>query len=334
MKAILCTQFGTPDELELADIPQPAAGPGEAVVRIKAAALNFFDTLIIAGKYQHKPLFPFSPAAEFAGVVESIDPGVTGIAPGDRVMASTGWGAAREAIAIPAHELVKIPDTLDFERAAGLTVTYGTTLYALRERAELKSDETLVVLGASGGTGLAAIEIGKIMGARVIACASSDEKLTFAQAHGADETVNYATEDLRSALKKLGGERGVDVVYDPVGGPYAEPAVRALGWEGRYLVIGFAAGEIPKLPLNLVLLKSCDIRAAGPARHDDADRAVGRARQAQRACAYSLSIGGDRGGAQSHRRPQGDGKDRVTPVEAARCATAPAYSLPLPDAPA
>jgi NADPH2:quinone reductase len=251
MKAILCTHFCTPGELELADIPEPKAGAGEAVVRIKAAALNFFDTLIIAGKYQHKPLFPFSPAAEFAGVVESIDPGVTGIAPGDRVMASPGWGAARE---------VKIPDTLDFARAAGLTVTYGTTLYALRERAELKSDETLVVLGASGGTGLAAIEIGKIMGARVIACASSDEKLTFAQAHGADETVNYATEDLRSALKKLGGERGVDVVYDPVGGPYAEPAVRALGWEGRYLVIGFAAGEIPKLPLNLVLLKSCDIR--------------------------------------------------------------------------
>jgi NADPH2:quinone reductase len=260
MKAVLCTHFGTPDELELAEIPDPHAGSGEAVVRIKAAALNFFDTLIVAGKYQHKPPFPFSPAAEFAGLVESVGAGVRDIAPGDRVMGNIGWGAAREAVAVPADVLVKIPDKLDFERAAGLTVTYATTLYALRERAALKPGETLAVLGASGGTGLAAIEIGKIMGARVIACASSDEKLTFARAHGADETVNYATEDLRNALKRLGGERGIDVVYDPVGGSYAEPAVRSLGWEGRYLVVGFAAGEIPKLPLNLVLLKSCDIR--------------------------------------------------------------------------
>jgi NADPH:quinone reductase len=260
MKAILCNRFCTPDELELADIPEPQAGPGEAVVRIKAAALNFFDTLIIAGKYQHKPPFPFSPAAEFSGVVESVGPGVTTVAPGDRVMANTGWSAAREAVAVPAELLVKLPDGLDFDRAAGLTVTYGTTLYALRVRAELQAGETLVVLGASGGTGLATIEIGKIMGARVIACASSDEKLDFARAHGADETVDYAGEDLRAALKKLGGERGIDVVYDPVGGPYAEPALRSLGWEGRYLVVGFAAGEIPKIPLNLVLLKSCDIR--------------------------------------------------------------------------
>src|SRR5487761_368499 len=260
MKAILCTHFGGPDELEFTEIDEPQAGPGEAVVRVKAAALNFFDTLIIAGKYQHKPPFPFSPAAEFAGVVESIGAGVTGIATGDRVMGNIGWGAAREAVAVPADLLVKVPDTLDFDRAAGLTVTYGTTLYALRERAELKSGETLVVLGASGGTGLAAIEIGKIMGARVIACASSDEKLDFARAHGADETVNYTGEDLRAALKRLGGDRGIDVVYDPVGGPYAEPALRSLGWEGRYLVVGFAAGEIPKIPLNLVLLKSCDIR--------------------------------------------------------------------------
>jgi NADPH2:quinone reductase len=260
MKAILCSHFCAPDELELADIEEPHAGPGEAVVRVKSAALNFFDTLIIAGKYQHKPPFPFSPAAEFAGVVESIGAGVTGVAPGDRVMGNIGWGAAREAVAVPAQQLVKVPEGLDFDRAAGLTVTYGTTLYALQKRAELKSGETLVVLGASGGTGLAAIEIGKIMGARVIACASSDDKLAFARRHGADETVNYATEDLRDALKKLGGEHGIDVVYDPIGGPYAEPAVRSLAWEGRYLVVGFAAGEIPKLPLNLVLLKSCDIR--------------------------------------------------------------------------
>jgi NADPH2:quinone reductase len=260
MKAVLCTHFGTIDDLVLSDLPEPTPGPGEAVVRIKAAALNFFDTLIIAGKYQHKPPFPFSPAAEFAGVVEQIGPGVTGVAPGDRVMGNIGWGAAREAVAVPAQALVKVPDQLDFDRASGLTVTYGTTLYALRERAALKSGETLAVLGASGGTGLAAIEIGKIMGARVIACASSDDKLAFAREHGADETVNYAREDLRAALKLIGGEHGIDAVYDPVGGPYAEPAVRSLAWEGRYLVVGFAAGEIPKLPLNLVLLKSCDIR--------------------------------------------------------------------------
>ncbi len=278
MKAILCTRFGTPDDLQLADIAPPTAGSGQAVVRIKAAALNFFDLLIIAGKYQHKPPFPFSPASEFAGIVESVGAGVTEFAPGDRVMGSTGWGAAREVLAADTKQLVKIPDNLDFERAAGLTVTYATTLYGLRERGKLKSGETLVVLGASGGVGLAAIEIGKIIGARVIACASSDEKLAFARKHGADETVNYASEDLRGALKRLGGERGVDVVYDPVGGSYAEPAVRALGWEGRYLVVGFAAGEIPKLPLNLVLLKSCDIRGvlwgAWALREPDGQRAL------------------------------------------------------------
>ena len=260
MKAVLCTHFGPPDALKLDDIDPPRAGPGEAVVAVKAVALNFFDTLIIAGKYQHKPPFPFSPGAEFAGVVESVDSGVADIRPGDRVIGYCGWGAARERVAVRAERLVKIPDQLDFERAAGLTVTYGTTLYALRERAELRSGESLAVLGASGGTGLAAIELGKIMGARVIACASSDEKLAFAREHGADDSVNYERDDLRGALRKLGGERGIDVVYDPVGGRYAEPALRSLGWLGRYLVVGFAAGEIPKIPLNLALLKSCDIR--------------------------------------------------------------------------
>ena len=260
MRAVLCSHFGTADELELADIPEPQAEPGEAVVRVKAAALNFFDTLIIAGKYQYKPPFPFSPAAEFSGIVESIGAGVTEFAPGDRVMGHMGWGAAREAVAIAVRQLAKLPDALDFERAAGLNVIYATTLYALRDRAQLKPRETLAVLGASGGTGLAAIELGKMMGARVIACASSDEKLAFARAHGADETVNYASEDLREALRRFGGEHGIDVVYDPVGGTYAEPAVRSLAWLGRYLVVGFAAGEIPKLPLNLVLLRGCDIR--------------------------------------------------------------------------
>ena len=260
MRAILCTRAGTPDDLELADLPDPVAGPGEAVVRVAAAALNFFDTLIIAGKYQYKPAFPFSPGAELAGTIESLGPGTSGLAVGDRVTGYARFGAARERIAIAAGRLTKLPDALDFNRAAGLSVTYGTSYYALKNRAGLKRGETLAVLGASGGVGLAAVELGKLMGARVIACASSDDKLAFAHEHGAAETVNYATSDLRDALKRLGGEHGIDVIYDPVGGAYAEAALRSMAWEGRFLVVGFAAGEIPKLPLNLVLLKSCDVR--------------------------------------------------------------------------
>jgi NADPH:quinone reductase len=259
MKALLCTHLGGPDDLEFRDVPEPSAGPGEAVVRVEAAALNFFDTLIIAGKYQIKPELPFSPAAEFAGTVETVGAGVTAVAPGDRVAGYVGYGAARERVAVAADQLVTLPDGLDAARAAGLIVTYGTAFYALQDRAQLKPGETLAVLGASGGVGLAAVELGRIMGARVIACASSADKLHFARVHGADEVVNYATEDLRAALRRLGGEHGIDVVFDPVGGPHAEAALRSLAWLGRFLVIGFAAGDIPKLPLNLVLLKSCDV---------------------------------------------------------------------------
>jgi len=259
MKALLCTRYGTPDDLELADIPDPAPGPGEAVVRVAAAALNFFDTLIIAGKYQTKPPMPFSPAAEFAGTVEAVGAGVTGIATGDRVLGYAGYGAARQRIAIAAERLVKIPPALDFDRAAGICVTYGTTLYALKDRAHLKRGETLAVLGASGGVGLAAVELGKLMGARVIACASSEEKLAFARKHGADEGIDYAKDDLKDGLRRATNGNGADVIYDPVGGAYAELALRSIAWEGRFLVVGFAAGEIPKLPLNLVLLKSCNV---------------------------------------------------------------------------
>jgi NADPH2:quinone reductase len=260
MKALLCTRYGPPDDLVLSEIPDPVAGEGEVVVRIHAAALNFFDTLIIAGKYQVKPPFPFSPAAECAGVVESLGKGVTTLEVGDRVLAYTRFGAARERITLSAAQVVRIPDGLDFDHAAGLCVTYGTSLYALKDRGGLKAGETLAVLGASGGVGLAAIEIGKLMGARVIACASSPEKIDFARAHGADAGIDYSKEDLKQALRKLTDGRGVDVVYDPVGGPYSEPALRSMAWEGRFLVIGFAAGDIPKMPLNLVLLKSCDVR--------------------------------------------------------------------------
>jgi len=259
MKAIICSGYGTPDDLELRDLPEPEAGEGEVVVKVAAAALNFFDTLLIAGKYQVKPDFPFSPAAEFAGTVHATGPGVTNFKVGDRVMSYAAYGAAREYYVQKASRLVKVPEALDLERAAGLSVTYGTTIHALKDRAKLKAGETLAVLGAAGGTGLAAIEIGKLMGARVIACTSSDEKCAFAKQHGADETVNYGSADLRTELKRLGGTHGIDVIYDPVGDKYAEPAIRSMAWEGRYLVIGFAGGEIPKIPLNLVLLKGCDI---------------------------------------------------------------------------
>jgi NADPH2:quinone reductase len=259
MKALLCKHYGTPDDLTVADIAGPAAGPGEAVVRVRAAALNFFDTLIIAGKYQTKPAMPFSPAAEFAGVVDSVGEGVTGLKAGDRVLGYSGFGAAREQIAARADRLVPIPDTLDFDRAAGLCVTYGTTLHALKDRGHLRNGETLAVLGASGGVGLAAVELGKLMGARVIACASSDDKLAFVKKHGADDVINYARDDLKDALRNATGGKGAAVIYDPVGGPYAEPALRAIAWQGRLLVVGFAAGEIPKMPLNLALLKGCDI---------------------------------------------------------------------------
>jgi NADPH2:quinone reductase len=259
MKAILCTHFGGPADLEYGELPDPAPAAGEVVVAVKAAALNFFDTLLIAGKYQFKPPFPFSPAAEFSGVIERVGDGVTTFKAGDRVLGYGGHGAAREKVAISAQRVVKIPDSLDFDRAAGLTVIYGTTLHALKDRAHLKSGETLAVLGASGGTGLAAIELGKLMGARVIACASSDDKLAFCRERGADDVINYATADLKDALRKATGGKGADVIYDPVGGAYAEAALRSIAWQGRFLVIGFAAGEIPKIPLNLALLKGCDI---------------------------------------------------------------------------
>jgi len=260
MKALVATRPSTPDDLTIVDLPDPEAGPGQAVVRVEAVALNFFDLLIIAGTYQYKPDFPFSPGAEFAGTVERLGPGVTGLKSGDRVIGYAGWGAARERIAVTAARLIPMPAGVDANRAAGLIVVYGTSYYALKHRAGLKPSETLAVLGASGGVGLAAVELGKLMGARVIACASSDDKLDFAREHGADEGLNYADTDLRDGLRKLGGDHGIDVVYDPIGDKYAEPALRSLAWYGRYLVVGFAAGQIPKLPLNLVLLKSCDVR--------------------------------------------------------------------------
>jgi NADPH2:quinone reductase len=259
MKAALCKTLDGPDAIVIEDLPDPVAGPGEVVVRVKAAALNFFDTLITRGKYQHKPPLPFSPVAEIAGIVESVGPGVTTIKPGMRVCGHVGSGGAREKVAVKAEMLVPVPDGVSDEAAASVTTTYGTGIHGLRDRGQVKSGETVAVLGASGGAGLAAVELAKIMGAHVIAAASSDEKLAMCKAHGADGLLNYASTDLKQGLRDLTGGRGVDVIYDCVGGDYAEPALRSIAWGGRFLVIGFAAGSIPKIPLNLALLKNCAI---------------------------------------------------------------------------
>jgi NADPH2:quinone reductase len=255
MKAALCKTLDGPAGIVIEDIAPPKACPGQAVIAVKAAALNFFDTLITRGKYQVRPELPFSPSGEVAGVVESLGPGVEGFAVGDRVLACVGYGGAREKVAVAADALVRIPGGVSDEIAAGVSVTYGTAIHGLKDRAQLKPGETVAVLGAAGGAGLAAVEIAKLMGARVIAVASSEEKLAVTRAHGADEAVNYGADDLKEGLRALTGEAGVDVVYDCVGGPSSEAALRALGWQGRLLVVGFASGEIPKIPLNLLLLK-------------------------------------------------------------------------------
>jgi NADPH2:quinone reductase len=255
MKAVLCKQYGPPDSLVVEELASPRAGAGEVVVSVKAASLNFPDVLIIQNKYQFKPPLPFSPGSELAGVVKEVGDGVKGYKAGDKVMAFTTYGAFAEEVKTEANRLLPIPEGMSFTEAAAFVLTYGTTDHALRDRAGLKSGETLLVLGAAGGVGLAAVEVGKALGAKVIACASSEDKLAVCKSHGADATINYATEDLREGVKALTDGRGVDVVYDPVGGAYTEPAFRSLAWRGRLLVVGFAAGEIPKLPLNLALLK-------------------------------------------------------------------------------
>ncbi len=262
MKALLCRQYGPPDSLVIEDLPSPAAGPGEVVVSVKAAGVNFPDVLIIQNKYQLKPPLPFSPGSELAGVVKDVGAGVVHVAPGDRVMAITSYGAFAEEVKTEAARTHAVPEGMDDVTAAAFLFAYVTSHHALRDRAQLKAGETLLVLGAAGGVGLAAVEIGKALGARVIACASTDDKLAVCRRHGADAAINYASEDLRERIKQLTDGRGVDVVFDPVGGPYTEPALRSTAWRGRLLTIGFAAGEIPKIPLNLPLLKGCSIVGA------------------------------------------------------------------------
>lgn len=260
MKALLCEALGPPETLVIRDLPEDRPGPGQIAVAVKAAALNFFDTLIIQGRYQTKPALPFSPSAECAGTIVALGPGVGGWRIGERVAAWLGHGAARERVIVDADSAVRIPERLDDAQAAGLFVTYGTAMHGLIQRGALAPGETLAVLGAAGGAGLAAVEIGALLGARVIACASSPEKLALAREHGAQEGLNYQAEDIRAGLRRLSEGRGVDVLYDTVGGEMAEPALRSMAWEGRYLVVGFAGGEIPKIPLNLLLLKGCDLR--------------------------------------------------------------------------
>jgi NADPH2:quinone reductase len=259
MKAVVCKEFGPPESLVVDDVPEPEAGRGQVVLDVHACAVNFPDVLVIQDKYQFKPALPFSPGGEVAGVVRALGADVDSVKVGDRVIASVGWGGMAEQVAVGAAALIPVPDTADLIAASGLLTTYGTTHYALKDRAKLQPGETLLVLGAAGGVGLAAVELGRAMGARVIAAASTDEKLALCRERGADATINYATEDLKTRAKELTDGHGVDVVYDPVGGDYSEAALRAIAWEGRFLVIGFAAGDIPRIPLNLTLLKSCDI---------------------------------------------------------------------------
>ena len=259
MKAVVCRAYGPPQALVLEDIAPPRPQAGEIVIHVHAAGVNFPDVLIVQGKYQFKPEPPFSPGAEVAGVVAAVGADVTEFAPGDRVAASMLYGGYRGAVAVPAEAAHRVPDGVSFEVAAAATLAYGTSYHALQDRAALQPGETLLVLGAAGGVGLAAVELGRLMGARVIAAASSEEKLETCRRHGAESTVNYEREDVREAVKRLTDGRGVDVVYDPVGGKYSEPALRGMAWKGRHLVVGFAAGEIPRVPLNLTLLKGCAI---------------------------------------------------------------------------
>jgi NADPH2:quinone reductase len=259
VKAVLCKAFGPPESLVVEDIPSPIPGPGEVVISVKAASVNFPDVLIIQNKYQFKPALPFSPGSEAAGVVKDVGAGVTSVKPGDRVMAFTTYGAFAEEVKTEARRILPIASGMNDVTAAAFVLAYGTADHALRDRGRLEAGETLLVLGAAGGVGVAAVEIGKAVGARVVACASSDDKLAVCREHGADETINYATGDLRERIKDVTGGKGVDVVFDPVGGGYTELALRSTAWRGRLLVVGFAAGDIPAIPLNIALLKGCSI---------------------------------------------------------------------------
>ena len=259
MRALVCKEYGALDLLRVENRSEPVLADGKVIVDVEAASVNYPDTLIVQGKYQHKPELPFVPGFEVAGRVAEVGNGVTHLKVGDHVAAVCGIGGFAERVVTDGNAAVKLAPSIDFATAAAMPLTYGTSYHALVDRAQLRAGEVLLVLGAGGGVGTAAVELGKLLGATVIAAASSAEKLAAARGLGADHLIDYSREDLRARLKEITGTKGVDVVYDPVGGPYAEPAFRALGWEGRYLVVGFAAGEIPRLPLNLPLLKGSSL---------------------------------------------------------------------------
>ncbi len=259
MRAVRCHELCGPRGLRVDEVADPVPGSGQVLIDVQAAGVNFPDVLLTRGKYQFRPEPPFSPGGEAAGVVSAVGPGVTSVAVGDRVAATVVYGAFCERLVVPELSAVKLPDGVGAEVGSATLLAYATTYHALVDRAQLQKGETLLVLGAAGGVGLAAIELGVLLGARVIAAASTDEKLAFCREHGAQETICYAREDLKERVKALTGGSGADVIYDPVGGPYTEPSLRAIAWQGRYLVVGFAAGDIPKIPLNLVLLKGCQV---------------------------------------------------------------------------
>ncbi|MGF1510793.1 MAG: NADPH:quinone oxidoreductase family protein [Myxococcota bacterium] len=259
MKAVVCKELGGTDVLHVEDVASPAPRRGEVVVQVVSAGVNFPDVLMIAGKYQFQVPPPFVPGHEFAGTIIEVGEGVDDLELGQRVVGNAPWGAFAERISVVSDAVIPLPDDISFDQGAAMLLTYATSHYALKDRGRLRRDETVVILGAAGGVGIAAVQLAKTMGARVIAAASSEEKLRFCREQGADEAINYATEDLKERIKDLTGGHGADIVYDPVGGSLTEQALRATNWDGRLLVVGFASGEIPKVPLNLPLLKGCQI---------------------------------------------------------------------------
>ncbi|MDP2041368.1 MAG: NADPH:quinone oxidoreductase family protein [Algoriphagus sp.] len=259
MKAIVCKEFGLPEKLEFSELPDPTLGRDQVLIAVEACGVNFPDVLIIQNKYQFKPELPFAPGGEVAGKILAIGDQVQGFQVGQNVLGLCGWGGFAEKVAVDVDRVFPLPPGLSAEVAATTLYTYGTSYYALKDRANLQPGETLLVLGAAGGVGLAAVELGKLMGAKVIAAASSEEKLALCRQKGAELTINYETEDLKTRIKDLTDGKGVDVVYDPVGGKFTESALRGMAWKGRYLIVGFADGEIPQIPMNLPLLKGCSI---------------------------------------------------------------------------
>jgi NADPH2:quinone reductase len=281
MKAVLCKSLDGPDALEIGELPEPMPGEGEVAVRVSAAALNFFDTLIVRGKYQTRPDLPFSPGGEVAGKIVRIGPGVQGLSVGQRVAAYPGYGGCREEIVIAAGSVLPLPEGISDEVAAAITVAYGTALHGLEDRGHIKPRQTVLVLGATGGAGLAAVEVAARLGADVVAAGTSDEKLKICAERGAKALLNLTSTDVKEAVRALAGGKGPDIIYDCIGGPYAEPALRSIAWGGRYLVVGFAAGEIPKIPLNLLLLKGCELVGVFWGRYVKSDPAAFRGQMAR-----------------------------------------------------